>query len=66
MTDAVVATYKDAKTITNVEDDLLSIGIPNEKIKVDKEHMKIRVMMPDATKSEILEILNRHAPSEVH
>jgi len=66
MADAVVATYKDVKTITNVEDDLLSIGIPNEKIKIDKDRMKIRVMTPDATKSEIMEILNRHAPSEVH
>ena len=66
MTEAVVATYKDVKSIMNVEEDLLATGIPNEKIKVDKEHRKIRVFTPVETKSEVLEILNRHMPSEVH
>lgn len=66
MTQAVVATYKDVRAIANVEEDLLATGIPNEKIKIDKEHRKIRVMVPDVAKSEILEILNRHDPAEVH
>jgi hypothetical protein len=66
MTNAVVATYKNVRAITNVEEDLLATGIPNEKIKIDKEHRKIRVMVPDITRSEILEILNRHDPAEVH
>ena len=63
---AVVATYKNVRVMTNVEEDLLATGIPNEKIKVDKEHRKIRVLVPEITKSEILEILNRHDPTEVH
>jgi len=66
MTEAVVATYKNVRVITNVEEDLLATGIPNEQIKIDKDHRKIRVMVPDVTKSEILEILNRHDPAEVH
>jgi len=66
MTTSVVATYKDPKAIFNVEDDLLSTGIPNDAIKIDKEHMKIRVMVPEQTKAEIIEILNRHAPAEIH
>ncbi len=66
MTTAVVATYKDAKTIWNVEDDLISTGIPNDAIKIDKKHMKVRVIVPDQTKAEIMEILNRHAPAEIH
>jgi hypothetical protein len=66
MTTAVVATYRDAGTIWNVKDDLISTGIPNDAIKIDKEHMKIRVMVPAQTKSEIVEILNRHAPAEIH
>ena len=66
MTAAVVATYKNIRAITNVEDDLLSTGIPIEKIKVDGEHRKIRVMVPDATQAEIMEILNRHEPTEIH
>ena len=66
MTEAVVATFKDVKSLMNVEEDLLATGIPNEKIKVDKEHRKIRVFTPDATKAEVLEILKRHKPAEVH
>jgi hypothetical protein len=66
MTEAVVATFKDFKSIMNVEEDLLATGIPNEKIKVDKENRKIRIFTPDATRAEVLEILNRHMPEEVH
>jgi hypothetical protein len=66
MTTAVVATYKDARTIGNVRDDLISTGIPNDAIKIDKEHRKVRVMAPDQTKAEIMEILNRHVPAEIH
>ncbi len=66
MTQAVVATYKNVRAMANVEEDLLATGIPNEKIKIDKEQWKIRVMVPNATKREIIEILNRHDPAEVH
>ena len=63
---AVVASYKDAVTIMNVRDDLVSTGIPGDTIKVDKDHLKIRVIVPEQTKSEIIEILNRHEPAEIH
>ena len=66
MTTAVVATYKDVRTIGNVKDDLISTGIPNDAIKIDTEHRKVRVMAPDQTKAEIMEILNRHVPAEIH
>lgn len=66
MTDAVTATFKDAKTITNIEDDLLSLGIPIEKIKIDKDNARVRVMVPEAAKAEIIEVLNRHEPTEIH
>ena len=66
MTAAVVATYKDARTIGNVKDDLISTGMTSEAIKIDKEHTKVRVMVPNQTKAEIMEILNRHAPTEIH
>ena len=66
MTEAVVATFKDVKSMINVEEDLLATGIPNEKIKIDKDHRKFRVFTPVETKAEVLEILNRHMPAEVH
>jgi hypothetical protein len=65
MTEFVVATYKDATTLKNTEEDLRATGIPIEKIKVDYDHSRIRVMVPGATKDEVLEILNRHEPAEV-
>ena len=63
---AVVASFKDAVTIMNVKDDLLSTGIPDDTIKIDKKHLKIRVMVPEQTEDEIIEILKRHEPAEIH
>ena len=66
MTDAVVATYNDVTTVKNVEDDLRSTGIPMDEIRVDNENFKVRVTIPSVTKAEVLEILRRHNPAEVH
>ena len=66
MTESVVATYKDVTAVRNVEEDLRSTGIPNEKIRVDKDNFKVRVTVPEATKAEVLEILRRHKPTEIH
>ena len=63
---AVVASFKDAMTIKNVRDDLISTGIPGEKIKIDKDNFKVRVMVPEQTKAEIIEVLQRHQPAELH
>jgi hypothetical protein len=65
MTEEVVATYGDALAIKNAEDDLRALGIPSETIFVDPDNRKIRVKTPEATKDEILEVLNRHQPVEV-
>ena len=66
MTEAVVATYNDVTTVKNVEDDLRSTGIPMDEIRVDNEHFKVRVTIPNVTRPEVLEILKRHNPKEVH
>ena len=66
MIEAVVATYNDLTTVKNVEDDLRSTGIPMEEIRVDNDNFKVRVTIPSATKAEVLEILNRHRPAEIH
>ena len=66
MTEAVVATYNDVTTVKNVEDDLRSTGIPMDKIRVDNEHFRVRVTIPNVTRPEVLEILKRHNPKEVH
>jgi vancomycin permeability regulator SanA len=66
MTEAVVATYNDVTTVRNVEDDLRATGIPMEEIRIDNDNFKVRVTIPSVTKAEVLEILKRHKPAEVH
>ncbi len=66
MTAAVVATYNDATTVKNVEDDLRSTGIPMEEIRIDNDHFKVRVTISRVTIAEVLEMLKRHKPAEVH
>lgn len=66
MTEAVVATYKDVTAVRNVEDDLRATGIPMEEIRIDNDNFKVRVTIPSVTKAEVLEILKRHKPAEVH
>jgi hypothetical protein len=62
MTKIVTATYASEDTLLNVRDDLVSTGIPQEKIRVNKEKLHVQVMSPDVTESEIIEIMRRHDP----
>ena len=66
MTKIVTATYASKETLVNVRDDLVSTGIPQEKIRVNKDKLHVQVMSPDVTENEILEILRRHKPTELH
>lgn len=65
MTEEVTATYSEAMTIRNVEEDLRALGIPSEKIHTSADKRRIRVLVPEAAKPEILEILRRHDPVEL-
>ncbi len=65
MTATVTGTYDSTDQIRNAEDDLLATGIPSEKIYVDEQARQIKVMIPETTRSEIVEILNRHKPVSV-
>ncbi len=65
MTDIITARFDSSAGVTNAVDDLVSTGIPNEKIRVDKGKHQVQVMIADATHAEITEILGRHKPSEL-
>ena len=65
MTTAVVATYKEAGTIWNVKDDLISTGIPSDSIKIDKEYIKVRVMVPDQTNWPCSGLMSSRKPSSI-
>ena len=65
MSDIITARYDSSTSVSNVVDDLVSTGIPNEEIRVDKEKQQVQVMIADATQAEITEILQRHQPNEL-
>ena len=65
MTKIVTAIYASEETLVNVRDDLVSTGIPQDKIRVNKEKRQVQVMSPDVTESEIIEIMRRHEPIQL-
>ncbi|MCB1855570.1 MAG: hypothetical protein H6988_04590 [Pseudomonadales bacterium] len=65
MTRIVTAIYATEDTLVNVRDDLVSTGIPQEKIRIDREKRQVQVMSPDVTEDEIVEILERHEPTQL-
>ena len=65
MTITITAVYDSPTQVTNVFDDLVSTGIPRDKIFADKEKPEIKVASPDASAPEIREILNRHHPKDI-
>lgn len=51
--------------LKSAEDDLRATGIPREKIYVDTPAMTLKVITPETSKPEILELLGRHNPVQV-
>ncbi|MBA6223631.1 MULTISPECIES: hypothetical protein [unclassified Colwellia] len=62
----ITAKYKDKDALTNVADELVNKDIPRENFFIDEKISQIKVMMPESAKQEIMDILNRHGPTEVH
>lgn len=61
----VSGTYESADAARNVEEQLVAYGIPQENIFVDEDARQIKVTTPEATKPEIVAILNQHKPTRV-
>jgi hypothetical protein len=66
MAEIITAVYESADTLTNVRDDLISVGSPQEKIRVNREKKHVQVMGPTSAEAEYEEILKRHSPIEIH
>ncbi|MCW8859978.1 MAG: hypothetical protein OQK50_00540 [Deltaproteobacteria bacterium] len=62
MNTTVTVNYDSLNSIKNAVDDLLGVGIPQEKFYVIKSAKQIKVITPKASEPEILELLNRHNP----
>ena len=66
MAEIITAVYESHDTLANVRNDLVSVGIPQEKIRVNPDKNQVQVMAPDVSDAEIREILERHQPREIH
>lgn len=62
----VTATYENADAVRNVVDELLGIGIPQEKFYAEMDKIQIKVITPESNQTEIVEILKRHHPKTLH
>ncbi len=58
----ITKTFASVDALTNVKEDLVGEGIPQEKFFLDKENLQVKVIIPETGKPEILEILGRHNP----
>lgn len=66
MNKTITATYSDNMALKNVVDELVNKDIPRENFFTDEEISQVKVMMPESAEPEILEILYKHDPTEVH
>ncbi len=57
----VSVTYATTDAMKNALSELVAARIPEEKFFVDKEKLQIKVITPQATRSTIEELLNRHS-----
>jgi len=62
----VTALYDSKTTVTNAVDDLVSTGIPRERIAIAPDHLRVSVTLSHSGEPEVEEILNRHGPTEIH
>jgi len=66
MSVTITATYDSIDNVRNAEDELRASGIPSENLYFDEAGMQIKVMIPATTRPQILEILERHKPTQLN
>lgn len=65
MNETVTATFASEDAMKTAVDDLLGVGIPQEKFFVDKSNHQIKVIAADDTAAEILVLLKSHNPTKI-
>ncbi len=66
MSISITAKYDDIEGVRNAEDDLRSTGIESDRILIDEDGNRIKVIIADEARPEIEEILGRHDPLEIN
>lgn len=62
MNTTVTMSFGSLDSLKNAVDDLIGVGIPQEKFHVIKDDLQIKVITPKASEPEIRELLGRHNP----
>lgn len=62
----ITAEYDSMDTILNTKEDLVGTGIEQDRIYIDETENLVKVAISSTTESGILEILNRHNPTNVY
>ncbi|WP_114327412.1 hypothetical protein [Candidatus Colwellia aromaticivorans] len=62
----ITATFTDKFAIENVANELVSKDVPRENFFIDEEASQVKIMIPESAEAGIMDILNRHKPTEVH
>ena len=65
MNETVTATFASEDAMKTAVDDLLGVGIPQEKFFVDKSSHQIKVIAAGDTAAEILVLLKSHNPTKI-
>ena len=65
MTTTVTGEFQDVDAARNAMDDLISAGFDREKVYLEEEGPRLKVLIPATAEGEVREILNRHGPREV-
>jgi len=52
--------YNDHDQAKNTWDDLIATGIPRDNIYIDEDAKMVKVIVPEETEGEVLEIFERH------
>lgn len=65
MSKTITATYDSAEALTNAANELVADGLPSEELYRDDERTQLKVMVPEAIESGVVEILKRHNPTSI-
>jgi hypothetical protein len=66
MPSIVTALYDTEDAVNNAVEDLVATGIPRDRIAADTEQRSVSIAIGSQAEPEIMAILNRHEPLDVH
>lgn len=63
MAKIITATFASTETLDNARDDLVNVGLPVEKVFINRVALQVKIISGPEVEPEILEVVNRHNPT---